>query len=88
VGLLPVNMRARLFPKFMAWLFEPWACRIMKMIRAPKIRIGRNCTSSPSQLPNWLGSFTFTCTPSAPPTFTPSSFSNLTTSVLLWIRDL
>ncbi len=29
VGLLPMNMRARLFPKDSAWLFVPWACLIM-----------------------------------------------------------
>src|SRR5205814_2362270 len=29
VGLLPMNIRARLFPKLRAWLFVPWACRIM-----------------------------------------------------------
>ena len=29
VGLLPTNMRARLFPNERAWLFVPCACRIM-----------------------------------------------------------
>jgi hypothetical protein len=29
VGLLPTNIRARLFPNDSAWLFVPCACRIM-----------------------------------------------------------
>ena len=28
-------MRARLLPKLMAWLLVPWACRIMKKMKAP-----------------------------------------------------
>ena len=28
--LLPRNIRARLLPNDRAWLFVPWACRIMK----------------------------------------------------------
>ena len=55
VGLSPVNMRARLLPKDMAWLFEPWAWRrIMK--NSPAIRTtGKSVPRIVSQLPISLG---------------------------------
>ena len=38
--LLPRNIRARLLPKLSAWLFVPWAWRIMKKMNPPMTRIG------------------------------------------------
>ena len=58
VGLLPVNIRARLFPKEMAWLFVPWACRIMKTTIPMRNSVGRMNVSALSQLPHWLAGFT------------------------------
>ena len=62
VGLLPMNIRARLLPKDRAWLLEPWAWRIMNSSRAPKMITGRNDPMIPSQEVNWLGSRTSTLT--------------------------
>ena len=46
VGLLPVNMRARLLPNDSAWLLLPCAWRIMKSSSAPKMSSGRNSRSA------------------------------------------
>ena len=39
--LLPRNIRARLLPKLIAWLFVPWAWRIMKKRKPPISMTGR-----------------------------------------------
>jgi hypothetical protein len=44
--LLPRNIRARLLPKLIAWLFVPWACRIMKKMNPPMMRSGRTNVAS------------------------------------------
>ena len=54
VGLLPVNMRARLLPNDIAWLFDPCAWRIMNSRMAPKKISGRKEPMIPSQEVNWL----------------------------------
>ena len=79
VCLLPVKTRARLLPKLIAWLFDPWACLIMNTRRAPKTMTGRNDPIIPSQEVNWLGSRTSTLTCSKR---TPFWFSRSRTSVL------
>ena len=43
VGLLPMNIRARLLPKDIAWLLLPWAWRIMKSRKPARKMKGRNC---------------------------------------------
>ena len=44
--LLPRNIRARLLPKLIAWLFVPWACLIMKKMKPPMTSSGRRPVSS------------------------------------------
>ena len=59
VGLLAMNIRARLFPNESAWLFVPCACRIMKSRSPPKKMSGRMLKTMASQFPNWAGSLTW-----------------------------
>ena len=49
--LLPRNIRARLLPKLIAWLFVPCACRIMKKMKPPISRTGRSAVISSVRIP-------------------------------------
>ena len=66
--LLPRNIRARLLPKLIAWLFVPWAWRIMKKMKPPMtIRGSSPVSSRPIHEVSAVGFFVYVGTVSAWP---------------------
>ena len=50
LGRVPLNMRARLLPKFIAWVLVPWAWRRKKKRMATMKMMGRNWKRRPGTL--------------------------------------